>query len=184
MPLYTPNPIYYPIMTDRAGFLAESINAAYISGSTVVPTAGRLELVKLKLAQSASVTNIVMHVATVGNTLTSGQCFAVLYTGAGTRVGVTATQDVAWVSLGVKTMALASGPFACAAGDYYVGFWFNGTTGPALARQGALANTMTNIGLSSPSFLSATADTGLTTTSPPTIGAMTSAANVWYAALT
>ena len=183
MPLY-PNRFDYGFNAgDRTGILAESFQAQTATGGTATATAGRLELVKLKLLFPASVTNIIMGVVTVGNTLTAGQCFAALYTGAGALVGVTADQAAAWVSTGVKTMALASGPFTMAAGYCYVGFWYNGTTAPAMLRTGGISSAIQNVGTATPNLLHGSADTGLTTTAPATFGAQTVQGTMWWAAL-
>lgn len=168
-PLYAPFVDTYARYTyagaDR-GYLAENYPFHIGINNTVLPTAGLLQLSKIRLPVGASVTNVILSVITAGGTLTAGQCFAALYTGAGVRVGVTADQAVAWASAGVKAMALASGPFACAAGDYYVAAWFNGTTGPALMRSSGQGSGFINNGFATPNFLWATADTGLTTTAP------------------
>src|SRR4249919_4225763 len=105
------------------GWLAEAAPIHLTSTNAAAATAGRLELIKVKLPAAASVTNVLMYMTTAGSGLTSGQCFGALYTEAGARVGVSADQAASWAgSTGVKTMALASGPFSCAAGNYYVGF--------------------------------------------------------------
>lgn len=184
MPLYPPPPSYYPVAADKGTYLTESFPGYVAQGSTIPGTAGRVEFVKLKLLTPASVTNIVMHVVTAGSTLTSGQCFAALYTGAGSLVGVTADQAVAWASGGFKTMALASGPFAMAAGYCFVAFWHNGTTAPAWARGANLNSGLINGTLATPNFFAGTADTSITTTAPPTLGAQTAAAAMWWAGLT
>lgn len=145
-------------------------------------TSGTLQIVRLHLRTAASVTNILMHVQTAGITLTAGQSFAALYTAAGVKVAVTADQAAAWVSTGVKTMALAGGPYALAAGDYYVAVWSVGATPPQFMRMAGTSSGLTNVGLSAPNFRAATADAGLTTTAPDPIGAQTAnSANFWAA---
>src|SRR6185436_3019569 len=103
MPLYPPVTQRYLIGPTDRGYLAETYPSHLATNMVTPATAGRLEFVKIRLPVGASVTNIVMFVTTAGNTLTSGQCFAVLYDSTATRVGVTASQDVAWVSTGLKT---------------------------------------------------------------------------------
>lgn len=181
MPLF-PAPSYrYTFGPTDRGWLAWNydIDTAGTT-NTALPTGGRLELVKVRLPVAASVTNVLFYMGTAGSSLTSGQCFVALYTEAGVRVGVSADQAAAWATSGLKTAALASGPFACPAGNYYAGIFFNGTTGPSPIRN--INQAYSNSGLSS-LFLHATADTGLTTTMPATLGAQ-SAANInWWAAL-
>jgi len=125
-----------------------------------------------------------MVVTTAGNTLTSGQCFASLFSPAKALLGSTADQSTPWVSTGIKTMAIAGGAQNLPAGDYYVGFWYNGTTGPTFLRTAPVAGASSlNSGLATPNLLWGTADTGLTTTAPNPMGAQTAAGNPWWVAL-
>ena len=182
MPLYTPNPTFAWNPRDR-GLLAENVPADLCAG-TVMSTAGRLEGAAVRLPTVASVTNLVVVVTTAGNTLTSGQCFGALYDSAGVLIGQTADQAAAWVSTGVKTMALGGGPFTLQAGIYNAVAWFNGTTGPALGRGGSGLAALANHGFSAPNLKFYVADTGKTTTAPTPLGAQTGTANAWYFALT
>jgi hypothetical protein len=97
-----------------------------------------------------SVTNIIVNVGTAGNTLTSGQSLAGLYSiasnGTVARIGQTADQSAVWTSTGLKTMALASGPFDVAGSYCYVAFLSVGTTPPTF-RGGQSLNGMANGGL-------------------------------------
>lgn len=164
------------------GFKAWTQPIYALSSQTALPTAGLLMMRRIRRVPATSVTNIVTFVNGAGSSLTSGQCFAALFTAAGALVGQTADQAVAWASVGIKTMALTGAPFALAAGDYYVGVWFNGTTGPSIVRHAAVNGGLSNAGLSAPNFETCTADTGLTTTAPPNFGAQTSAGTeYWYA---
>lgn len=165
------------------GFKAWTAPPDLAAGSTALPTAGLLMLRRIRRVPATSITNIVTYVAAGGTSLTSGQCFAALYTAAGALVGVTADQATAWAGVGVKTMALAGGPFTVTAGDHYVGVWFNGSAGPAFARNGTLNANLTNVGLSAPNFGAASADSGLTTTAPATFGVQTTVVYEWWFAL-
>jgi hypothetical protein len=142
------------------------------SGSTALATAGTMYVMAVKLAQAASITNIVTVLIANGGTLTSGQCFAALYQGAGgALLGQTADQATAWGSGATKalTMAISGGPVAAAAGTLYVAFWFNGTTGPSFYRTNATAPIF-NIGLAATAARWGAANTGITTTAPGTLG--------------
>ena len=186
MPLYPPvvdTYARYGWTAANRGFLAENYPVRLATGASVVATAGRVEITKIGLPVGASVTNIILAVTVAGNTLTAGQCFASLYTGAGVLIGTSADQAASWVSTGLKTIALASGPFACVAGNYYIAYWFNGTTGPTLARASGNGSVFHNAGFSSPNFLWATADTSITTTPPATLGAQTGSIVPTWAAL-
>lgn len=181
MPLYRPDTLrYVPDPVDH-GLLAWSSPATAISTGTVMPTAGLLSFVKIRVPVAISVTNIVMFCSTAGGTLTSGQCFAALYTGT-SLIAQTADQAVSWASSGLKTMALAAGPFTLAAGNHYAAFWFNGTTGPTWGRFGGLSFAQANVGTVTPTMMCGTADAAITTTAPPTMGAQTAAALEWWAA--
>lgn len=165
------------------GLAAWSFDAASTVAGTG-PTAGVLQLARVHLASPKTITNVILNVVGAGVGLTSGQCFAGLWTAAGAKVDVTADQSGSWNSGGNKIMALASGTYSAAAGDYYVGWWANAATStPTFARQGTSA--LVNIGLSAPNFRFATADTGLTNaaSAPSTLGTQTAASVGWFAAL-
>lgn len=184
MPLY-PGALRYTWDASDHGLLAATSPPHLCTGSTVMGTGGRIEFAKIRVPQPVSVTNIVMSLITAGATLTAGQCFAALYTGASALVGVTADQASAWGSGAPKnvTMALASGPFSLSAGNYYVAFWFNGTTGPTWARAGAIDASLVNIGTATPNLMFGSADTSITTTAPGTLGAQTVRSAAWWVGL-
>ena len=153
-------------------------------GTTALTPAGTMFTVAVKVPSAITVTNIVMQLSANGSVLTSGQCFAALYRGAaGSLVAATADQATAWGAGAPKalTMALAGGPFAVAAGIVYVGFWYNGTTGPSFFRTNS-TTTLFNIGLADAASRFGTANTALTTTAPGTLGTITatgSLAAIW-----
>lgn len=170
------------IPADR-GLLGWTQPPVVLTGSTAMPTAGLLSLRLIRRVRAAPVTNIITYVGAAGTSLTAGQCFAALFRSNGSLVAQTADQATAWASTGMKTMALAAGPHALDAGDYYVGAWFNGTTGPAFARSGTIFGALTNVGLAAPNFEMATTDAGVTTTAPSTFGTQTASVFEWWFAL-
>lgn len=163
------------------GFLTwQGDPALYTTGSTT--TGGTVYLSRLHLPVAATVTNVCLFVTAVGVALTSGQCFAALYSAAGGLLGTTADQSAAWVSTGLKTMALAGGTYSATAADYYVAFFWNGSTSPTWLR--GASQSSVNVGLSAPNLRFASADTGRTTSMPSTLGAQSSvSATAWWAAL-
>lgn len=164
------------------GYLAWSYDPGVGMAGLLVPTAGLLNLIKLKLDTAALVSNIVMTVVTAGNTLTSGQNFAVLYSSAGALIGQTATQHTAWQSTGLKTMALVT-PVNVPAGYCYAGFWCVGSTLPNFSRGNQTTAAGGNAGLAAPNLRSSTADSSLTTTAPNPFGTQTASATEWWMAL-
>lgn len=152
------------------------------NGSTVVATAGTLYTVRVPVDVAMLVSTIHMYVATAGSALTAGQCFAALFGSAGAHLATTDDQAAAWATTGPKAMALSAAQ-QVPAGEVEVGFWFNGTTGPAMVRGTSTASGFTNIGLSGTTLRSATANTGLTTAAPGALGAKTAFAQGWWVAL-
>lgn len=142
--------------------------------------AGVLQLVRLHLPVAATITNVCLWVSTGGSGLTSGQCFAGLYTTSGNLLSATADQSTAWTSTGLKSMALSSSQ-ALTAGDYYVGFFANGTTLPSFLR--GVGSSAGNLGLSAANARFATAATGNTTSMPPSAGTLTGASAAFWAGL-
>jgi hypothetical protein len=163
------------------GLLAWSVDPTLITSSGLA-TAGQMRGSLLRLPSDATITNLHLYAATAGATLTSGQCFAALYDSTNTLRGVTADQSSNWASTGEKVMALTT-PYVATAGLYKVVFWSNGTTQPGFARQltGGAAG-LTNANMST-NYRAFTADTGLTTTAPSTMGAQTAAAQIIWAAV-
>ena len=162
------------------GYIAQNFDLIYCgSVGTILPTAGTVNVLALHLADAASVTNVLLYVTAAGSVLTSGQCFAGLFQG-GTLIGATATQHTAWQSTGLKTMALASGPFAVAAGTVYVALFANGTTMPMFANAGAF---VVNGALAATASRFGTADTGRTTTFAGTLGTIAAGPASYWAAV-
>lgn len=159
------------------GLLAMAFDpAANSSNSTPLATAGTLYGIRLKLITPATITNIVLPIFTAGATLTAGQCFAALYQN-NTLKAQTADQATAWASTGMKTMALSSAQSA-AAGYVDIVMWFNGTTGPAPTRghQGFTVNGA----LAAANARYFTANTGVTTTAPASLGTKTSFSTAYW----
>lgn len=154
---------------------------ATCTSGQLLPTAGTVHFARVHLPVAASITNILMFVSTIGAGLTSGQCFAGLYTAAGSLVASTADQSAAWVSTGTKTMSLSGGAQACAAGDYLIGFFANGSTLPSFLR--GVSQSAVNAGLSASTSRYGTAATGQTTAMPGSIGTLAGASNAWWCAL-
>jgi hypothetical protein len=164
------------------GLLAWNLDFGEQGSPQALATAGLMYTMALKLATAASVTNIVVNVGSGGNTLTTGQCFGALYQGfGGALIGVTADQAASWSSGGPKTMALAGGPFAVAAGIVIVGLWFNGTGGPGFARGDSTS--FVNLGMGAAGSRWGTANSGLTTTAPGTLGTVSAAPNAYKVGL-
>lgn len=164
------------------GYLTWTYDPAVGMAGLIVPAAGTLHLIKLKLTETALVSNIAMSLTNAGVTLTSGQNFAVLYSSAGALIGQTATQHTAWQSAGLKTMALVT-PVTVPAGYCYAGFWTVGSTLPTFCRGNQSSAPGGNAGLAAPNLRNSTADTGLTTTAPDPFGTQTASATAWWVAL-
>jgi hypothetical protein len=163
------------------GLITWSFDPAVASAGTVPAAAGTLNVVKVKLASSSTASNILMIVSTAGVTLTSGQCFAGLYSGAGVLLSATADQSVAWQSTGVKTMAL-SATQAVVAGTYYVAFYANGTTLPAF-RIGTGSSLPGSVNLSTANARFALVNASLTTSLPGSLAAFTGTTFSWWVGL-
>jgi len=185
MPLYTPSASAVWGPADQ-GLIAWNYDTAMTGGgSAALATAGTLYVQAVKLPAAASVTNILAELIVNGATLTSGQCFAALYQGAGgALLGTTADQSTAWGAgaPSLITMPIAGGPVTAAAGTLYVALWFNGTTGPTFYRASATTSFI-NAGKAAAASRWGTADTGKTTTAPSTLGTISAAANTYWVAL-
>lgn len=173
------------------GLVAANGDPAYAAANSTVSPAGTVFHCRIHCPVQFTATNIVLYVVTAGGTLTSGQCLGGLYhAGAGGAL-VASTADLStgansFASAGAYTLALSGGPYTgLAAGDYTVAFFYNGTTGPALARFGNVAANLPNVGLANGTYRHFTdsTNTGRTTTLPSTIGTQTAAAIAWFAGI-
>ena len=122
-----------------------------------------------------TITNLHVFVSSAGSTLTANQNFGALYDSSKNLLAQTADQSTAWTSTGMKTMALSSAQ-AVAAGTIYVALWANATTRPTF-RSSAVGSSSINGLLSAANAIWATADTGITTTAPSTLGAFSADTN-------
>ncbi len=165
------------------GYQAWTYDVAGVQSFTVVPTAGLLEVIRIPIRRPTVVTSITLYLSVAGSVLTAGQCFVGLYNSAGALVGSTADQSTVWAANGVKTSALVGGPFTVTGPYCYVGIVFNGVTGPTIARSGVLIASAANAGMTGPTYRYSTADAGVTTTLPGTLGVQTSRGTMWWVAL-
>jgi parallel beta-helix repeat protein len=165
------------------GLVTWTMDVMVATANAILPAAGTLYVVRVHVPVAVSVRNILAAVTSGGTGLKAGQCLAGLWNAfGGALVGVTADQSADWAAAGLKTMALT-----CAvnltAGDYYIGLYANGTTLPAFARgNNQIGGAFVNAGMSG-NFRVATANTGLTTTPPATLGTLTAASTAWWLAV-
>ncbi len=162
------------------GYAAWTTDPLSASVATPILTNGLMYVARLKLAAAATVSTVSVYVTTGGTTLTSGQSRLALFDASRVLLATSADQSAAWATAGLKAAAVT--PQALPAGYCFVGLWANGVALPTLACGTSLAAGLVNAGLSAPNLRFATADTGLTTTAPGTVGAMTAAAaSIWVA---
>jgi hypothetical protein len=159
-----------------AGLLGWAYDPVSCNGGAASPS-GVLTGSRVHLLKDSTVTNLVLVVSVAGAGLISGRCFAVLYSTAGTVLGVTADQSVAWATAGSKSMALAGGPVALTAGFYDVAWWSVGGTPPQMLKS---VNTVSvNLSLAAANLRFWTANTALTSTAPARSTKSASSAAFW-----
>lgn len=160
-----------------------TMDPAIAAGGTAL-TSGVLHLIKIKLPEDSSVTNVIACITSGGVTLTAGQNFGALYTSSGTLVAITADQSASWTGAGAKTMALVGGPYSLTAGTYYGALLSNGATPPSWLRGHGVSTSTLNIGLTAATGRALTSGAGLTT--PPASVTLASASldfKAWWYAL-
>lgn len=163
------------------GLMGWSMDVNAATQNSAVTTAGTLNVVRVHVPTAYLVTNILLAVTSGGSALTTGNV-AGLWNAAGTLIGATSDQTSSWNSSGLKTMALTGGPFTIPAGDYYIGFWVNGTGLPSMARgNNQTSAAFLNAGMGS-AYRTATANTGLTTTAP-SLGTLSASNFSWWMAI-
>lgn len=151
------------------------------TGAFLSTTPGLLYCSRVQVPVGGTAGNLYMQLTTAGGTLTANQCFAALYSAStGNKLQVTSNQATNWVGT-AGTMIMPITATALTAGDYWVCWWYNGTTAPSWARgvQSQLAN-VGLIGSPAPNTEYGTSTGSLTTTAPPSLGALTNlAAAIW-----
>jgi hypothetical protein len=157
---------WYPV---DHGLLSWTVDPAHAYTTYTLATAGTVYLAQLK-SIGRPITNVVYSVTTAGGTLTASQCFVGVYQN-GVLLGSSADQSTPWASTGLKTTALAA-PVNTLEGGLYVAFVFNGTTGPTLAASvpTSATNNPINANLAVTASRFGTANTGVTTALPTTLG--------------
>jgi len=163
------------------GMVAWSYDPAVIASNALIPAGGTLNVVKLKLTGPTLITAVLMICSNPGATLTAGQNFAMVFDETGAQIGVTADQATAWQSTGNKDMPLtapvtARGPFVT------VGLYAVGSTLPGF-RMSIASSAVGNVNLATASSRFGTANTGLTTTPPATLGTITAPGLPWWVGL-
>lgn len=173
------------------GLITANGDPEYAAANSVVTSPGTVYHCRVHCPIPFTATNIVLYIVTAGGTLTTGQCLGGLYhAGAGGAL-IASTADLSsgansFASAGAYTLALAGGPYTnLPAGDYTVAFYFNGTTGPALARFGNVASGLPNMNLANGTYRHFTdsTNTGRTTTMPATIGTQAANGIAWFAGI-
>lgn len=167
-------------MPSDLGYKTWMFDPIHAAGTTPAPTSGTLNLLKLPLRGSTVISSATVNVNTAGASLTAVG-FA-LYTAAGvlltSSVNVNGATAAAFQATGIKTVTFTPQTISA---SFYLAFWFTGTTIPVLNKTTA-GSTVINAGLSAPNLRVATANTGLTTTAPATLGTQTAASNPFWAA--
>ena len=165
---------WYPI---DQGLISWAYDPSLISGTFTLATGGTVYTTNLKV-NTATITNVAYHITTAGATLTAGQNFVGVYqNGALLNASVPAATITQWGSTGYTVTPLAA-PVNVVNGIITVAFVFNGTTGPTLGTAGVKGNN----GLAAASSRYGTANTGVTTALPSTLGTVSALAQTpWVA---
>lgn len=163
-----------------------TFDPALVQGGTILPTAGIGYVARIPLL-TTTVSAICLHFTVAGSGLTGG--YAALYNDAGAIFGLgavtnnQASAESNWGTGGYKECPLVVGQGGLTQYSFVrVLFWFTGTTGPTVSRGVNSSSAIANAGMSS-GFRFATAGSGLTTTAPENIPAMTGGPTGWFVAL-
>lgn len=156
------------------GFTAWTWDPARLSTNQVTPVLGTLQVVALWAPTALSITNAYCIYAGAATTPTS--CRIAVYSGAGALL---ATSGHVAPAFGLKAYAVSA---SVSAGLFYLGLW-QAAAAAADYVVGPEVNGYMNANLVAATSRFATANTGLTTTAPATIGTKTLAAKPIWAAV-
>jgi hypothetical protein len=173
-------------------FLGWSFDAAHASGTAILGTAGSVYGTAIQLPSPQTVSNLWYDITTAGGTLTSGDCWALLFNAAGTLIGQSADQHTIWATAGVggtaaggtALTASATGSLtSLPAGTYYGAVVATGTTLPTFATSAAPVGAF-NAHLAAASSRSAILATAITATPAnvtPSSFTTTGSLPIWFA---
>lgn len=154
------------------GLVAWAYDPTIAGTSLIMSTAGRLFTTRLKLKQPTLVTAVRMLLSVSGATLTAGQNFAMVFDENGNRVGITADLASTWAGAAGDLDLPLTAPVALAGPFCTVGWYANGSTLPSFRVAGS-STASGNVGLATAASRFGLATTGLTSTPPTTLGAIT-----------
>jgi hypothetical protein len=157
---------------DPAGATANSLLPLGSSGLT-----NQLAIARISYADNtATINNVTVWVSIAGLAVTN--CYAAIYSVAGTLLGVSTEIGATMVTTGSKVFNFVT-PITVPSSDFLVAIWAGGaTTAPTLAR-GAGINAF-NIGLTPTNYrFMSTNDLSITTTPPTTLGTRSQPGIAW-----
>jgi hypothetical protein len=148
------------------------------SSDKIALAAGTLSVAKIPVP-AGTISKIGFFVAQAGTVLTAGQNFGALFGPTGTLLSSTADLTTDFGTSASYLVSLASSQ-PVAAGYVYAGFFFNGTGTAVALGAGDAPSGLLNFNLSNATSLWATANTGLTTAMPGTLGPLSSVSDgIW-----
>lgn len=145
------------------------------SGNQRAATAGTLVVFSVWVPKAMTITNLHTIFTAVG----SGNTYMALYSGAGALLSQSPATNSASGSAGIRTFVLNT-PQAVTAGRHYIALWATSTSPSFMRTTGGFGTYDVNVNLAAGTFRCATANTGLTTTAPSTIGTMTAMTELWW----
>lgn len=165
----------------RQGLRGWTFDPVQISANATVAVAGTLYLSLIEIFDTFTSTSLYWDVAVIAATVTAGQNLLGLYNPAGTLVW-SAGVDSDILSTGLKETAMA---VSMTPGQWRVGFLFNASTTPALARCGAVSGSVNavNANISGSAIRGAVNGTGRTTLSNPVTLASNGSGTFHWAAI-
>lgn len=134
----TPGPTQFDWGFEAWTFPPYSANAT----GKILTTGGSVFGSALYVRRNVPITNLVAMITVAGGTLTSGDCWGLLFNSAGTLIGQSADQHTAWATAGLQTMALtasSTGSLNLIPGMYWGAVVATGTTLPTFSVAGNAA---------------------------------------------
>lgn len=168
---------YGSVPASANGFKAWNYDPQFLVSSTNTLTLGTMYVMKLYAGQALTLTK--GWVRNASNAVTPTHFYGALYSSAGALLAQSSDSVSQLGSGGPKFFTFSS--TAVSAGVFYFGFWLTAAGSMDMAALNDL-NGYGNTNLAAGSYRFSTADTGLSTTAPSTIGTMTSAVKpIWCA---
>lgn len=154
------------VAPDIHGFLAWAFDPVMCNNTYTLATAGTMYVIRIPIKKAMTISNIHLSIATGGGTLANS--YVAIYQN-NTLLRQSSDQSTSWQSADFKTISITATNVV--AGSIEIALWVGSwVSAPVFHRAAGQSSALTNAYLAAANSRFATADTGITTTAPNSLG--------------